>query len=323
MLLNHHTAGQVPTLAARMNTAPWYCATCYKKNSYKAEFCDQCGASWNWPPQSSSASSWGGRQWSQDQPQTPRRRSSSRSRGKGRGQGGKPQAKGKGKAKQANGDYSGQSGPAPWQQSSALQTLGVAAPDMTQKVAAPAPSKQVEGVISGLRAHLKTLGQESCPEVEAYLAKCLGNGPQVIKQASQRLEASGKTAAKLKVELAQLKASWQKFQKQVEEEYEQQKMKFVEKRKQLLDGLAKAEEEYSQAQEALREAAVSGEKLPVGASAPAKTPPEPPGEARLEGTPTKRPQEVLDLEDDQVIKKLRSPIHVEESPSKGMDRMDF
>ena len=175
-----------------MNTAPWYCATCYKKNSYKAEFCDQCGASWNWPPQSSSASSWGGRQWSQDQPQTPRRRTSSRTRGgKGRGQGGKPQAKGKGKTKQADGDYSGQS--------------------MTQKVAAPATTKQVEGVISGSRAHLKTLGQESCPEVEAYLAKCLGNGPQVIKQASQRLEASGKTAAKLKVELAQLKPSWQKF----------------------------------------------------------------------------------------------------------------
>lgn len=306
-----------------MNTAPWYCQTCYKKNSYKAEFCDKCGAAWNWPPQSSSASSWDGQLWSQDRPQTPRRRSSSRARGKGRGQDGKSQAKGKGKAKQNDGDYSAQSGLAPWQQSSALQTLGVAAPDMMQKITPPAPTKQVEGVISGLRAHLKTLGQESCPEVEAYLAKCLGNGPQVIKQASQRLEASGKTAARLKVELAQLKASWQKFQKQVEEEYEQQKMKFMDKRKQLLDGLAKAEEEYSQAQEALREAAVSGEKLPVETPVPVKMPPDPNFEAKMDGTPTKRTSEVLDVEDDQVIKKLRSPIHVQESPTKGLNGMDL
>eukprot|EP00434_Breviolum_minutum_P003484 symbB.v1.2.003065.t1/scaffold124.1/size443775/5 len=298
-LLSHHTAGQVPQLAEKMNTAPWYCQTCYKKNSYKAEFCDKCGASWNWPPQSSSASSWDGQPWSQDRPQTPRRRSSSRARGKGRGQGGKSQVKGKGKAKQTDGDYSAQSGLSPWQQSSALQTLGVAAPDMMQKITPTAPTKQVEGVISGLRAHLKTLGQESCPEVEAYLAKCLGNGPQVIKQASQRLEASGKTAARLKVELAQLKASWQKFQKQVEEEYEQQKTKFMDKRKQLLDGLAKAEEEYSQAQEALREAAVSGEKLPVETPVPVKTPPNPNFESKMDGTPTKRSSEVLDLEDDQ------------------------
>lgn len=194
---------------------------------------------------------------------------------------------------------------------------------MMQKITPPAPTKQVEGVISGLRAHLKTLGQESCPEVEAYLAKCLGNGPQVIKQASQRLEASGKTAARLKVELAQLKASWQKFQKQVEEEYEQQKMKFMDKRKQLLDGLAKAEEEYSQAQEALREAAVSGEKLPVETPVPVKMPPDPNFEAKMDGTPTKRTSEVLDVEDDQVIKKLRSPIHVQESPTKGLNGMDL
>ena len=100
-------------------------------------------------------------------------------------------------------------------------------------------------------------------------------------------------------------------------------MKFVEKRKQLLDGLAKAEEEYSQAQEALREAAVAGEMLPGEAPVPVKTPPEPPGETKMEGTPTKRSQEVLDLEDDQVIKKLRSPIHVEESPTKGLNGMDF
>lgn len=94
---------------------------------------------------------------------------------------------------------------------------------MEQKVQQTPAPKQVEGVISGLRAHLRSLGQET----ESYLPKCLGNGPQVIKQASQRLEASGKTAAKLKVELSQLATQWQKFQKKVEDEYKHQKQKYL------------------------------------------------------------------------------------------------
>lgn len=197
---------------------------------------------------------------------------------------------------------------------------------MNQKAAPAAAPKQVEGVINGLRAHLKSLGQEASPEVESYLAKCLGTGPQVIKQASQRLEASGKTAAKLKVELAQLVAGWQKFQKKVEDEYQSQKQKFLDKQKQLQEGLAKAEEEYTAAQEALREAATL-------ADAPQEeTPTIPPKTAeniemqQLEGTPNKRKPEVVEVDDaDPVMKKLRSPIRIVDSPAAKdvMERMDF
>ncbi len=263
----------------------------------------------------------GGRQW-QDPPKTPRRRSQSRPRGKGRGHGGKHQGKGKGKAKNSEGEYSQQSGSTPWQQSSALQTLGVTAPDMSHRTTPQSTSKQVEGVINGLRAHLKSLGHESSPEVEAYLAKCLGTGPQVIKQASQRLEASGKSAAKLKVELAQLNAGWEKFQKQVEE-YQQQKTKFMD-RKMIQEALQKAEE-YAAAQEALREAAANANKSPLEESPQPPKPTEPPPEGvRMEGTP-KRRVDVVEVEDDKVLKRLKSPIHIAESPKKepNMEKMDF
>ena len=202
--------------------------------------------------------------------------------------------------------------------------MGVSAPDLTLKATPPAPSKQVDGLITGLRAHMKNLGQEPSPEVEAYLAKCLGTGPQVIKQASQRLESSGKAAAKLKVEMAQLTAGWQKFQKQVEEEYEQQKIKFLEKQKVIKEGLAKAEEEYAAAQDALREATAAAEKAvpedpPQGTPAMVTT-----MEAKPEGVMTpKRGADAIEVEDDQVIKKLRSPIHVVDSPAGGMNKMDF
>ena len=53
-LSKHHTASQNPKLALMTDTTPWYCGTCQKKNSYRAEFCDQCGASWMWSSHSSS-----------------------------------------------------------------------------------------------------------------------------------------------------------------------------------------------------------------------------------------------------------------------------
>lgn len=197
-------------------------------------------------------------------------------------------------------------------------------PEMEQKAAAPSTSsKQAEGVISGLRAHLKSLGQEATPEVESYLAKCLGNGPQVIKQASQRLEASGKTAAKLKVELAQLSANWTKFQKRLEEEYNAQKQKFLEKQKQLKEGLTKAEEEYAAAKDALRDAAtLSGQvEEPNVTTKPTETPST---EVNMEATPQKRKPEVENVEDveDPVLKRLKSPIKVDESPIK-LNTLDF
>ena len=112
---------------------------------------------------------------------------------------------------------------------------------------------------AGRRSHLRASSPSTQPWTGDHArggivpGKVPGNGPQVIKQASQRLEASGKTAAKLKVELSQLAAQWQKFQKKVEDEYTQQKQKYLEKQKQLQDALTQAEEEYNAAQLALRE----------------------------------------------------------------------
>lgn len=192
-------------------------------------------------------------------------------------------------------------------------------PDLSQKPAPMAPSKQVEGVIAGLRAHMKNLGQEASPEVEAYLAKCLGSGPQAIKQASQRLEASGKLAAKLKVELAQLNANWQKFQQQVEEEYLQQKAKFADRQKQIRESLQKAEEEYNAAQESLREAAQAAEKAQEVPQD--QDPKENTANGRMAGTP-KRTAETIEVEDDKTLKRLKSPIVVPDLAG-GMNKMDF
>ena len=185
---------------------------------------------------------------------------------------------------------------------------------------APPRNPQVDGLLMGLRTHLKSLGQEANPEVEAYLAKSLGSGPQAIKHASQRLEASGKTAAKLKVELAQLTTNWSKFQQKLEQEYEEQKKKFNEKKTQIQEGLKKAEEEYLAAQEALQEAAAV--KAPV-------TAPEAPAhkeEDKMEpnGTP-KRKAKTEELEDeDPLLKKLRTPDEVIPVPdSPALQKMDF
>ena len=273
---------------------------------------------------SHSSSSWGNGHW-QDAPRTPRRRSQSRSRGKGKGQPQGQSGKGKNTGKGKTEEYHGAAGTTPWQSSSsALQSLGVTLPAMEQKVQQTPAPKQVEGVISGLRAHLRSLGQETTPEVESYLAKCLGNGPQVIKQASQRLEASGKTAAKLKVELSQLATQWQKFQKKVEDEYTQQKQKYLEKQKQLQDALVQAEEEYNAAQQALREAAAATETPPGEDVVPPKPTEATEAEQQLEGTgtPQKRKPEVVDVEEDPVMKRLKSPIKIQDSPN-AMNKMDF
>ena len=195
-----------------------------------------------------------------------------------------------------------------------MQTLGISMPDLSQKPAPMAPSKQVEGVIAGLRAHMKNLGQEASPEVEAYLAKCLGSGPQAIKQ-----EASGKLAAKLKVELAQLNANWQKFQQQVEEEYLQQKAKFADRQKQIRESLQKAEEEYNAAQESLREAAQAAEKAQEVPQD--QDPKENTANGRMAVAP-KRTAETIEVEDDKTLKRLKSPIVVPDSPG-GMNKMDF
>ena len=146
----------------------------------------------------------------------------------------------------------------------------------------------------------------------------------MIKQASQRLEASGKTAAKLKVELSQLATQWQKFQKKVEDEYKHQKQKYLEKQKQLQDALTQAEEEHNAAQLALREAAAATDTPNGDELAPPKPTEGAEAEQQLDGTgtPQKRKPEVVHVEEDPVLKRLKSPIKIPDSPS-SMNKMDF
>ncbi len=194
--------------------------------------------------------------WTQDAPRTPRRRSKSKDR-KGKGK-----ASGKGKEGGGkSGDYAAPSGQAPWQSSSLLQSLGISPVDLAPKSPAPVKENISDSILSGLRQHMKTIGQEVNPEIENYLLKKMGSNPQMIKQASNRLDAAQKATVKLKAELSQLTLGWQKFTVQLEKEFDQQKEKFTEKKAALLEGIKRAEEEMVTAQDALKDAAASNGAL--------------------------------------------------------------
>lgn len=197
------------------------------------------------------ASSWQ-RNW-QDGPKTPRKRSGSRSRGKGKG--GKQGKTSKSGGKDAA--YNGDAG-TPWRQSSSvLESLGITMPE-TSKTPAAGQSKEgqsMEQVLSGLRNHLKALGQEVAPEVESFLLQKAGNKAQAIRIASQKLEASQRTSTKLQAEINQQKVQWKKFQDKISEEYEAQLQKYQERIATLKEALQKAGEEYTEAKKTLQEAA--------------------------------------------------------------------
>lgn len=234
---------------------PWHCY-CGRKNSYKADYCQTCGSSWTWATTSASytpsaatqkwmqqKSEW--KQW-EDPPRTPRRRGKSRD-GKG-----KNAAKGSGKSK---GDAAGV--PAPWQSSSALASLGVAPPQELQpKNTAPQQSRtaKVDGLLSGLKAHLKAQGKEVMPEVENLLQQMATQG-QNIKQASQKLGIAQKEATRLKNELARAKDGWNKFLELLSKEFDQHKEKHVQLMDTLTTALSQAEADMQAAKTALQEAA--------------------------------------------------------------------
>lgn len=254
LLARHHTRSPPQILMA---TAPWTCS-CGRKNSYKAEFCQICGASWMWTfgggASGASTSSWQ-RDW-QDGPKTPRKRSQSRSRGKGKG-GAKNGKTSKQGGKEAG--YTGDGG-APWRQSSSLlESMGITMPD-TPTSKTPVAGQQKDGqnmeqVLSGLRSHLKSLGQEVSPEIESFLLQKTGNKAQAIRVASQKLEASQRTSTKLQAEITQQKVQWKKFQDKISEEYEAQLTKYQERIATLNDALQKAGEDYTEAKKILQEAA--------------------------------------------------------------------
>ena len=240
-----------------------------------------------------------GKGWQQDAPKTPRRRSKSKERkGKGKSSGKSRENNGK------SGDYSGSSGQAPWQSSSLLQSMGIAPVDLAPRSPVPPKEALSDGILAGLRQHMKTLGQEVSPEVETYLLKKMGSNPQVIKQASNRLEAAQKTTVRLKAELNQLTLGWQKFTVQLEKEFDQQKEKFIEKKATLVEGIKRAEEEMVSAQDALKDAAASNGAM---AAASAKE-----DELLLARTAENglntSPKRGLDEPDDPLKKKLKADV---------------
>ena len=84
------------------------------------------------------------------------------------------------------------------------------------------------------------------------------------------------------------------------------------------------EEEYNAAQQALREAAAATETPPGEDVVPPKPNEATEAEQQLEGTgtPQKRKPEVVDVEEDPVMKRLKSPIKIQDSPN-AMNKMDF
>ena len=243
---------------------------------------------------SKTSSSW--KEW-QDPPKTPRPRSKSRSRGKGKAKGGK--------SKQQDDGYSGGDGGAPWRQSSSvLETLGIPMPDATASkstVTGQAKDGQnMEQVLSGLRNHLKSLGQEVTPEVEAFLLQKAGNKAQAIRVASQKLEASQKATTKLHAEINQQKVQWKKFQDKISEEYEAQLTKYKDRMTALKDALRKAGEEYSDAKKTLQEAANEKETPELSPKTTPSTIPVPPKTDQPPGATSKSPKRKALGEQDEV-----------------------
>ena len=307
LLAVHHTKSP-PSL--RMATVPWNCS-CGRKNSYKAEFCQQCGSSWLWTFGGKSSTPSNGSNWHgdwQEPPKTPRPRSKSRSRnskGKGAGKSGKSNAKQGGKDQ----GYSTGDNAAPWRQSSSvLESLGISTPDTTEKSAMPTQHKENAGmdqVLNGLRNHLKSLGQEVTPEVEAFLMQKAGNKAQTIRMASQKLESSQRATTKLQNEISQQKQSWKKFQDKISEEYEAQRSKYQERIAALTEQLRKSGEDYAEAKRTLQDAANEQEnpdktEVTAVATAPPPAPVTP---------PIKSPKRKTEPEDeDALAKRLRQNV---------------
>ena len=135
--------------------------------------------------------------------------------------------------------------------------MGITPPGETPAKTSSASTQKDPGmdqVLQGLRAHLKSMGQEISPEVEKYLTQKAGSTAQTIKMASQQMEAAQKATTRLKAELAQQSAIWKKFQEQIAQEYETQLAKFQERQSNTKDGLKKAEEDFQEAKRILQAA---------------------------------------------------------------------
>lgn len=208
-------------------------------------------------------------------PKTPKRRSKSRSKEKGGGKGKDQKGKAAGKSGK-DGGYASSESAQPWQQSSMLATLGITAPESQSQ---SQPSKIVpkdtdlEGILKGLKSHLRAHGQELPTEADAYFAQKSGSSTLTIKAASMRLESSQKNIKKVKAEILQQQAAWKKFQEALSKEYDTQLEKHKEKLTALQDSLKKSQEDYSEAKKSLQEAADVSEELNAAAAEEGKKSP--------------------------------------------------
>ena len=205
---------------------------------------------------SGSSSQSSARDWDRG-PKTPRRRSKSRSKGSSKGRDQPKGGKSAGKCGGKEAGYAAAESLQPWQPPSMLATLGIAAPDAPPPAAGSKANKDpnLDGILKGLKNHLRAHGQELPPEAEAFLTQKAGLSTMTIKAASQRLESSQKSITKLKTEILQQQAAWKKFQDSLSKEYDMQLEKHKEKVNSLAEALKKSEEEYSDAKKALQEAA--------------------------------------------------------------------
>lgn len=233
------------------------------------------------------------KQW-EDRPRTPRQ-----SRSKPRDGKGKNAAKGGGKNK---GDAAGL--PVPWQSSSALASLGVAPPQELQTrnvVSQQSRNAKMDGILSGLKAHLKAQGKEVMPEVEMYLQQQMATQGQNIKQASQKLDAAQKEAARLKNELMRARDGWNKFLELLNKEFDQHKEKHVQLIETLTTALSQAEADMQAAKTALQEAAAD-------VAEPSELPQEVKEEdANMQEVAAKRNREETTNVEKALAKKLRNP----------------
>lgn len=91
--------------------------------------------------------------------------------------------------------------------------MGIAVPDeVPNKISGTKPAKDagMDQVLQGLKAHMKSLGQEVSPEIESYLSQKASSSAQTIKMASQRMETAQKTTTRLQADIAQQKAVWKR-----------------------------------------------------------------------------------------------------------------
>ena len=163
-----------------------------------------------------------------------------------------------------DGGYATSESAQPWQQSSMLATLGIMAPETPTQGQPPKTTPKdtdLEGLLKGLKSHLRAHGQELPAEAEAYFAQKSGSSTLTIKAASMRLESSQKNIKKAKAEILQQQAAWKKFQEALSKEYDTQLEKHKEKITALQDSLKKSQDEYPEAKKSLQEAADVSEEL--------------------------------------------------------------